>query len=229
MLSFIVDNDLIGTSTNPRIKQYTRIFLKNLFLEKNITTPSNIYYDLSDQYTVSVTPSYIGSEVIDLELISNGTGYTNGTSIITGIQYNPSYPSCTIDIERVVSGGTVTSIKLINANGNVSTPSTSNSVTIPGPGTGAMFKVISKAVTKIDIIFDITTIPTELNTIFSLYDTFYALNSFNTKKDITKYLKILPEILFLNGYKISITRINENNQIPITQFDKKYNIKIDLL
>lgn len=238
VFSFIVEDDLINKVTpgsDSYVEQLSRIFIDNFMLEDNPVSPGNVFKDLSSQFEVYNSlvysnPSYVRSEIIDVEIVNPGTGYTPGVVLVTET-YNGPYPyTVDIEIEADLSGNLIRA-ELVNSNGLTTKDLISNPVTITTAGNGdATVNLIIKQVTRVNIALNINVDPV-LNAFLTNYDTATNVASLplNTYVNIDKYLKISPILTFLKGYKISIVRISDIADLPINFIDQRYNIKIDRL
>lgn len=231
VFSFIIEDDLIMKDDlliNDFISKNSRIFIDNLLIETNPSSPGNDYTNLSKQYqvynTVLNNPSYVKDKIVDIELIDSGTGYlTPGTEtfVINGK---------TVEVEYTVVSGSINEIQMLTSNGYF----TQEEIDLAGPfiisggSTQAEIRFVVKDVTRIDIAVNFN-LNQELNVLLTNYDNTLNINSFQNKRVlINKYLKLKPLLTLLKGYKVSITRISETD-LPVSLIDRRYNINIEML
>lgn len=228
VFSFVIDSDLVST-----LPALSRIFIDNFQLQSNPAIIGNTYTDFSGQYAVYNTtgnPTYVRSNVIDVQLVSPGSVYSNGPA--SALIHTPSM-IYTADINLTVNGsGNITGVELLNSNGLTLSSLVGTSVTVPpngtGPaGTGGTVKFIVKSVTKISISMNINANPV-INTFLTAYDSALSIGALpnNTFINIDKYLNFYPSLSLFRGYKISIVRISDID-LPVTLLNQRYNIKID--
>lgn len=247
VFSLIIEDDLINKinpSDRSNIEKLSRIFINNLLLETTPINPSNTYTDISGQYEVFSDPIYMRSEIIDIEIINKGTGYTSSTELISSIETNINIPNSTVQIIfNTNSSGEVISGEILNATGYTSKNEyqyingsneyeyrtydiTDNAA---GGGSGATYRIITKQITRIDFAINITT-NSELFQILTDYDTVTDIINApsNTLKNIDKYLYTSPSLTLLKGFKLEMVRISDTN-VEFDKIDQKYNIKINKL
>lgn len=237
VFTFVIEDDLINRinpSDRAFIDRLSRIFIENFLLEENPGAPTFTYRDLSSQYDVYDilgNPSYVRSTINDVEVLNPGTGYTSGTSIVTGLT-SPNVPNVTVDVEITVNlSGEITHAELIGSTGltHLDIMTSPYDFAIPG-GTSGTISVIVKPVTKVSIAMNIN-LNQDLYVLLNAYDTLLNINSLplNTTKNIDKYLYCLPTLTLLKGYKINIVRISDALNVPLDLIDQRYNIKINKL
>lgn len=256
LLSFVVDGDLINVAaaTNPRMTADSRTFISNMLLEENPSTPLGTYADLSSQYAVDAI-SYLLTNVVDVEIVTSGTGYTANTRfLITNIEHDPLYnpvvtPSYGTDIEITTdTAGKVVSAIVVRGS-NVATPTTVDTPLVIDDatlttsvitdatditatpillvGSGCTLRLITKTVTRVNVAFNINA-DAEFALLATAYDAQFNISALpvNTYIDLGRYVKFLPSITFLRGYKISLTRISDVAVTPVTLIDQRYKIDI---
>lgn len=203
-------------------------------------------YNLSGVYTLDSNATYIPSELESVTLLQGGTGYN--TSVNEIFTHNSDQSSVTgwlssdpgeSSIGYTTNGsGVVTSVAILNK-GNGYTPVDTNLINeLTNTGTGAYIKLIPKAKTRIHLILD----PLISNT--SNFITDMDSQSISTSPSLVitdttvpnGYMeplnsKLLTQPIFdiFKGYEVVITRINDANNIPLADFNKKYNIQIEKL
>jgi hypothetical protein len=236
IFSFVVEDDLIA-KVNALDRSFvdilSRIYIDNFLLEENPITPGGTFMDLSSQYEVfnnSNNPTYVRDKIIGAEVVTPGTSYTAGTTLVTGLIYDGAY---IVDVEVTAnSSGNVTNVELINTTGLTTKDILDGigSITIIGLGdNNATIKLFVKNVTRVNISMDINVNPI-LTAFLTNYDTITNIASLpsETYVNIDRFLKIKPILTFLKGYKISIVRIS-NVDLAVNLIDQRYNIKIDRL
>lgn len=225
IFTFIVEDDLINT-LDPFITQYARMFINNFIIQNNPAVPG-LTYNLSDQFQVFDNPTFVNANIVDVEITNNGSGYTNGTYTQTGINIG----NATIDISYNVNvSGNIDDVQLINSSGLITKFDIGPNIIITGGNNDASFNVIVKPITKINFAVNINK-NSDMSNIFNNYDIATNVNTLaiNTKVNIDKYFINMPELSFLLGYKINLTRISDDPNIPNTLINQRYNIKIEKL
>lgn len=256
-LEVTVEDDLVYSfydALTKRMQQSNRIFLDNFFLNSDPSTPTGgTYTDLSGQYELSIDADYVKSEIFDIELKNPGYGYlANQTNVLIPI----SIPNSTQLTESIIvstdSNGKISNAELVTNNTKRMLPTDSGAdygtvinvptgsyndingtpvafTTVPSINAEFVFKV--KKVTRLKLIFkNYLTDPT-LNTLLTSYDTAFGISSWplGTSFDLKQYCKVTPSLTFLKGWKISMVRISDINNVPFTQLSQRYDIKIDKL
>lgn len=237
LISVYVEDDLIkpltvgGNSSKPFIDELSRVYIENLLIEKEPTVPNNDYIDLSSQYEVNDQLSYIRSNIIDVVLINGGTGYPPNTTATITVPVVIGSNTYNIDIEYTTVGDVVTNVEMLTASIYTTQDIIDSSQHyIPAGNGDAEIRFIIKPITRVDFILNKKQ-STEINLLIDNYDSHLGLNGSvlpNQRVHINKYLKLLPQLTLLKGYKINITRTSEQN-LPISEFDKRYKIKVEKL
>jgi len=215
VFTFVVEDNLVT-----KMPISSHVYLDNLFLEVNPVTPTGTYRDFSSQYSVYSAPSYVNSQIIDVELVTPGATYTSG--LISGINVGGT----TVDINISVSGGgVINNIEIVNPGGYIQPINTI--ITIPGGNGAATARFIVKPVTRISIAMNINA-NADINTFLGQYDiaTNVAALADNTLVNIGQFVKLNPLLTLLKGYKISIVRISDTD-LPLPLIDQRYTVKID--
>jgi len=227
VISFVIEDDLIT-----KMPINSRVFLENLFLETLPAAPDGTYANLTGQYKVYANPEYVRSEVYEVYIADPGTGgggYSNGVVQMVHSQTPAVLGSYTADINLTVDGGGfITSVLLLNSQGLTTPTIVQNTGTGGGNTDDVVIGFRVKPVTKISISFNINAVSPALNTLLNNYDAVTGVGAMapNTPVNIESHLKVMPSLTLLNGYKISIVRISNDNP-PVTLLNKRYNIKID--
>jgi hypothetical protein len=224
VFSFIIEDDLVS-----KLPSLSRVYIDNFFLEQNPALLSNSYKDFSSQYMVynsANNPSYIRSEIIAVEIVNPGTGYTNGT---VSVNHSITMPTYFTDLNLTTSGGIITNVEILNSEGLTLQSLVGTTIVVPGVNNDALIKFIVKPVTKINIAMNINANAT-INTFLNAYDLATNINALpiNTMVNADKYMKMNPLLTLLKGYKISIVRTS-NVDLPVSLLDQRYNVKIDML
>lgn len=228
--SFNIEADLINQS-DVTLKKFLdveqRVLINNFLIENDAVAPADNYIDLTDQYKLyadGANPIYRPGQIIDVNIIDSGSGFVDGI-------YQEVINNITVNIE--VLNGNVINIDLLNSN-SFDTIDNINDITIATIGgttgtTPLIIRFTPKAVTQITIKYDIN-VNTNLVSLFNSYDTKFNINSFpnNVKFNITKLTKTLPQLTLLRKYKLILTRISESDNYLFSNFNKKYDLKIEL-
>lgn len=220
VFTFIVEDDLVT-----KLPINSRLFIDNFLLDTLPSTPDGTYTNLTGQYNVYTIPTYIKSEIISANIVVPGATYTSGIVNIISAEY-----SAVIYVTAVA--GIITDILLLHSTGLTTQTNASIAVVIPGGnGLGTVNFTVStiNKYTQISITLNINAVDATLNVFLNNYDT--ATNPtglIDVLVNIDSNLKIKPVLTLLNGYKLSLVRISNDNP-PVTLLNKRYNIKIDKL
>lgn len=213
---FIIDGDLgnlgkLNDDLNNGVN--SRILINNLEIQDISQSIPYPYFNLTDQYPIS-TVSYQSNNIINAVISNIGNGYINGDADLKAGSINYGTVGC------VQQSGQLTDISFTKNNGYLI--NNEQIVDIDqGGNTTAKAKLYTSPLTVITVDFNIN--ETKTNSLLSAYDT--LLNGL-VELDITDKFKTAPEITFLAGYKISLTRISSDNDIPVVLFNQKYAVEI---
>ncbi len=244
-----------GPVFNKKLQQSMRIYMDNFFLNSNPAAPSPnpVYRNMSGQYEVAADPGYGIAPIYDVEVLNAGAGgYVANQVYVYNVQMSPLPAAWTAKFYVQTDAlGKVAGAYLLNPGMLSSTPMSTdfqsftfnyagtsatdlngNVVTVPAApilANRAIFRVKSKKLTKIYVKINNFTTDPSLNSFLTNYDTALGVLSrpLNTLFNLQMYTKVTPVLSFLKAWKLSITRISDIDTIPLTQLDKRYNIKIE--
>lgn len=234
VFKFVVDGDL---TRHPKLNEHMRIFLKNFILRGGTSSASNVVHNLSKQYPLISNANIKKLIITDTILENAGTGYTTGTFTINDpVQ---SLPIGYITINQVGSNGEIIDYDIAPfthlSPGHLTTNPATNTATITpmniSGGTGGTIKFIHTAMSEIMIEMSYIVNDQDIISMFDEFDLHYfggpAIQYSNACID--DMLLIKPELTLLKGTLINITRISDTQNVPVTEIDKRYNIKINLI
>lgn len=237
IFSFFIEEDLTA------LPVYSRALLNDFHLKEDPNNVASGYLDLTSQYQIESTPTFVRDRIVDVSIVDSGTGYGSSvttnviqTQIITTAGAPSALSVFDSNIEVTVRyttnpSGNIIAAELIHSKGLTTKTllnGTFNGIfTINNGGTNAKIKFYIRPVTRIDVLMNINFTG---NTFLGNYDTLTSVSTLpqGTMIDISSTLKMKPQVTFLRGYKISIVRMSDTD-IPITLLDQRYNIKIDRL
>lgn len=239
---FIIDGDL---TKNPQLLKNSRILINNFM--PLISTSSTQYIDLSDQYALSENASIRTLKVTDMKLINSSS------SIYT---YTANTQANIYDVNNNIVG--ICQILTVNGTGQIERyyaqlfetvdhPTTSTtpdvsygdviyrveySSSVGDPNSARIMateKVISELTIEHDTINNTQEIVSMLSDYTNKLASSYGSEPLIKEMCIDQYLKVKPEITFLKGTLISITRISDKVVVPVNDISDRYNIKISTL
>jgi hypothetical protein len=245
---------LSNVVNNKKLQQSMRLFIDNFYLNSTPSSPSpeTSYTNMIGQYELSIDPVYKSADIYEIEIVNQGLGYTANKTLIYNvvpIQGGGAGLAIKMVVQTDATGKVIDAYLLsdtfkttpINADFTTfnftytasSYPDlsgTATTVTAP-PGTLATFRLKTKKITKINVKINNFTTNATLNTFLTGYDTALGVTSkpLNTLFNINQYCKTTPEMSFLNSWKISMVRISDIINIPSTEIEKRYNIKVERL
>lgn len=245
VFSFIVEDDMLANNTTfpfigNRAPVGSKMFIKNLFIENVPATPSGLFRDMTGQYDVYAT-NYEQSPAIMAEINDAGNGYVASSIGYYTLDFiGLGAPTEIILKITTNAAGKLASVEVLNNINNTPAFYDYNTPTLVGTltyvsgtnlslgGTGSI-TLKSKIKTRIDVKLNFAT-DASLNTFLTQYDVLTQANAnLGMYYAIDQYMKTMPELSYLNGWKISIVRITDTTNVPITQLQQRYNINVKLL
>ena len=234
LFSIYVNEDLISQSLSnakPLLDKLSRFYLKNFLIEKEPGVASGVYEDLSFQYEVYAgafnNPEYIRSYIYNVEIINTGTAYPISSTFVETVTVG----AYSIDVECTTNtAGNIINVEILNSSlYTTQNEIDNNTYNITGGNGDAEIRFIVNPITRIDFIIDINQ-NVDINLLLTNYDNELNITSLplDQKVNINKYFKTMPILTLLRGYKISITRITEQD-LPVSEFNKRYYTKIEML
>lgn len=244
-----------GPVVNKKLQQSMRIFMDNFFLNSNPSAPAPnpTYRNMSGQYELSIDPTYGIGEVYEIEVVDPGAGgYVANQTYVYDVPFTPlpGIFKLKLYVQTDAAGKVLGAYMLtpgqfavtpvsadfstftFNYAGTSALDLTGASQTVPSApilANRAVFRAKTRRVTQVNVKINNFTTDPSLNAFLTSYDTALGVLSkpLNTRFDLRMYTKMTPLISFLKAWKISITRISDIANIPLTQVEKRYNIKID--
>ena len=230
IFNLLIEDDLInlsGPSLQSFLAEFSRIYVSNFLIEQNPLLANDTYEDFSGQYSLYTQPELVPSQLLTVEVVSNGTGYGSNITATDTITIN----SVPVIIEYTTNtAGEVINAQLLGSSLYTTQLILASSYTISGGNNDAEVKLITNPVTMVSFNMNINLDP-DITNVLTNYDDYTDVNNLplNQLVDISNMFKVMPDLTLLKGLLLQITRVSDIENIPVSQLNKRYKINVTKL